>query len=98
MRTQLRPVGSIFLLLINLFRVENALANNDIIIPFEFAEEATRIPFVASRAAYLINFKQQRVAIAIDINLMNFLHVAALFAFTPQFLTTPTIVHSVAEF
>jgi hypothetical protein len=86
------------LLFVNFFRVENAFADDDVIVALELTEEAARVTFVASGTADLVDLQEKRVAVAVDVNPVNLLDVAAFFAFAPQFVSAAAVVNGVTEF
>jgi hypothetical protein len=89
--------SEVSLFLVDFARVKDALADNDVILALKLTEETTRISFVARRTANLLDLDQERIAVAIDIDFMDLLNVAALFALAPKLLAAAAIVHSVTK-
>ena len=82
------------LLAVDLFGIEDSLAfdRHGFRIGINSSKEAGLIALVASGASDLIDLHQNGVCVAVEVERLQFLNVAALFSFAPKLLTTPTIV------
>ena len=85
------------LILVDLFWVEDSLADN-----FEFAldalaKKATDVAFVTGGAALLRDFQQDCVGVAVDVNLSHLLQIATFFAFFPKSAAAAAVVDRLAS-
>src|SRR5260221_13823001 len=72
------------LLLVDSLGIEHALGNGFQLAGVELAEEAALVALVTGGAADLVHLEQDCVGVAIDADLLDFLHVAGLFALAPE--------------
>lgn len=78
-----RPRRQVLRLAVNDARIEDALADDDGLIAVDLAKEAAFVTFVARSPSALTNLQKDRVGIAVDVDRLDILHVAALLAFAP---------------
>src|SRR5947209_20432817 len=72
------------LLLVDGLGVEHALALDPQPLRRHAAEEAALVALVAGRPADLLDLEEDRVGVAIDVDALHDLHVAALLALAPE--------------
>ena len=56
------------------------------------SKEAALVSFMAGSTPDLAHLEQDSVAVAINMNGFYFLDISTFFAFSPKFLTTPTVI------
>src|SRR5581483_5653563 len=72
------------LFLVHMFRIEHALADHGYVALVQPAEEAAFVAFMAGGAADLVDLEQDGVGVAVDVDLLDDLHIAALFTLAPE--------------
>jgi len=87
---------SLTFLLINFGGIEHPIADDFQAVGRNLAEKTALIAFMASRAADLLDAKQDGVAVAIEMNTVDELHVSAFLALPPQFFTASAVINSAA--
>ena len=100
--TEPDQIGKIFsggsrkewLLIVNRFGIEHSVSLNGKLLSgrVDLSKEAAAKSFVTGCATDLIHFDQQRVAIAVKIDGMQLLNVAAFFALSPELLAAAAVV------
>lgn len=83
-----------WLLVVNRFGIEHSVSLNGKLLSgrVDLSKEAAAKSFVTGCATDLIHFDQQRVAIAVKIDGMQLLNVAAFFALSPELLAAAAVV------
>ena len=96
----MRPAGrhSQALLLIDLSRIEDSFTFHLQSLGRHFAEEAALVTLVAGSTADLLNLDKKRVSIAVDIDGVDLLDIAAFFPFAPEFLPAPAVINGSSRF
>lgn len=77
-------------------RIEHAFRNDSRAVGRDLAKKAGRVSLVAGGAPQLFDFQQHGVAVAIDVQFMYKLLVAARFPLTPQLAATTAEIHGPA--
>ena len=79
-------------------RIENALADNGHLAPLGIdpPKEAAAVALVAGGPTDLLDLDQQRVFVAVEVDFLELLNVAALLTLAPQLLTAAAVVADAA--
>src|SRR5689334_12879226 len=85
-------------LFVDNFRVEHALGNHFPVSSGALAKKAALVAFVAGSAADLVDLQQERVVVAIDKRVLDFLKISRLLAFEPRAFAGAAVIMRLAGF